>query len=171
MADDSDAGDGPSAETASTAPEGAGTGEPAADRFHDVWETRVRFAETDAQGIVFYGDYVTYQDETFSQYLREIGYPWTDIESEDWDLHVVHVDLDYRAPARFGDELTCAFRTEAIRESSMEFAWRCRRTDDGSRVAEGGLTHVAVRDGDPCRVPERFREAVLAYQDVPPDPA
>lgn len=136
----------------------------------DVWETRVRFAETDAQGIVFYGEYVTYQDETFSQFLRDIGFAWSDIEDADWDVHVVHTEVDYRAPAEFGDELICGLRASAIRESSMEFEWDCRRRD-GTSVAEGGLTHVAVSGGESTRVPDVFREAVVAYQDQPPEPA
>lgn len=136
----------------------------------DVWETRVRFAETDAQGVVFYGEYVTYQDETFSQFLRDIGYAWADIETADWDVHVVHTDVDYRAPAEFGDDLVCGIRVSAIRESSLEFDWDCRRAD-GTLVAEGGLTHVAVSDGEPTYVPDPFREAIIDYQDEPPEPA
>lgn len=135
----------------------------------DVWETRVRFAETDAQEVVFYGDYLTYQDETFSQFLREIGYPYGEMEANGWDIHVVHADLDYRAPARFGDDLVCGIRATAVRESSMEFAWNCRRAD-GTVCAEGGLTQVAVRDGESTRVPDDFRDSVVAFQDDPPNP-
>lgn len=136
---------------------------------HEVWETTVRFAETDAQGIVFYGNYVTYQDETFTQYLREIGYPWTEIEASDWDIHVVNVDIDYRASAEFGDDLVCGIRVAAIEDSSMTLEWTCRQRD-GATCAEGTVTHVAVRDGETAAVPEGFREAVVAYQTEPPDP-
>ena len=135
----------------------------------DVWTTTVRFAETDAQGIVFYGNYVTYQDETFSQYLRDIGYPWTDIEAAGWDVHVVNVDIDYRAPAEFGDELVCDIRVAAVEESSLTLEWACRRRD-GPTCAEGTVTHVVVRDGEPVPVPEGFRDAVVAYQTEPPEP-
>lgn len=135
----------------------------------DVWETTVRFAETDAQGVVFYGEYVTYQDETFSQYLRDIGFAWEDLETEDWDVHVVHTDVDYRSFAEFGDRLVCGIRVTAIRESSMDLEWNCRQTD-GTLVAEGHLTHVAVRDGEPTRVPDDFRDAVVAFQPEPPEP-
>ncbi|MFC7176564.1 acyl-CoA thioesterase [Halosegnis marinus] len=133
---------------------------------HDVWTTRVRFAETDAQGVVFYGNYLTYQDETFGQYLREVGRPW---EEGDLDLHVVNTDVDYRAFAEFGDDLVCGIRAAEIRESSMTFAWECRHTD-GTVCAEGTMTHVAVADGEPTRIPDDFREAVVAYQDEPPEP-
>jgi acyl-CoA thioester hydrolase len=46
------------------------------DDFHYVWTNRVRAAETDLQQVVFYGEYVTYQDETATEFLREIGYPY-----------------------------------------------------------------------------------------------
>lgn len=139
------------------------------DALEYVWSTRVRFAETDSQSVVFYGEYVTYQDETFSQFLREIGFAWEELETEDWDVHVVHTDVDYRSSAEFGDRLVCGIRVTAIRESSMDLEWNCR-TPDGALVAEGHLTHVAVSDGEATRVPDAFREAVVDYQEEPPEP-
>lgn len=139
------------------------------DDLHYVWENRVRYAETDAQSIVFYGEFVTYQDETMMQFLREIGYGYDKLEAAGWDTHVVHVDVDYRAPARFGEVLANGIRVDAIHDTSIEFAWRCRR--EGEVLAEGGLTHVAVDEsGEPTRVPGAFRQAVVDYQDVPPKP-
>jgi acyl-CoA thioester hydrolase len=140
-------------------------------RLHDVFENRVRFAETDAQCVVFYGNYVTYQDETFNAFLREIGYSYTDLDAAGWDVHVVHVDLDYRAPAAFEDELVNGMRVTAINESSIELAYRCRRKGDAATLAEGHVVHVAVdTDGRTTRVPDAFREAVVAFQDTPPEP-
>jgi acyl-CoA thioester hydrolase len=45
----------------------------AADPYHDVWETRVRFTETDAQGVVFFGEYLTYLDETVRTVVADHG--------------------------------------------------------------------------------------------------
>lgn len=143
------------------------------DEHHYVFENQVRYEETDAQGVVFYGNFVTYQDETFSEYLRQIGYPFQDLEAAGFDLHVVHVDLDYHSFARFDDWLRNGIRVDAIGESSLDFSYACRQRDGGNLVAEGGLTHVAVEadTGDPTRVPDDFREAVVDFQDVPPDSA
>lgn len=142
------------------------------DEFHYVWDNQIRFAETDAQSVVFYGEYVTYQDETFSQYLREIGYDYHTLEDAGWDIHVVHVDLDYRAPAEFDDWLTNGIRVDGVGESAIDFSYVCRRRDDDEVLAEGGLTHVAVdaETGEPTRVPDDFREAVVEFQDEPPEP-
>jgi acyl-CoA thioester hydrolase len=141
-----------------------------------VWENRVRFEETDRQGVVFYGNYVTFQDETVSQFFREIGYGYDQMEGRGWDVHVVNVDLDYLGQADFGDDLAHGVRIERIGESSMTFeyaAWRDDdRADDEGRelLAEGTVTHVAVdhATGDPVRIPDDFREAVSDYQAVPP---
>jgi acyl-CoA thioester hydrolase len=137
----------------------------------EVYENTVRFEETDAQGVVFYGNYVTFQDEAFTAYLEAIGYPYETLREADWNVHVVHVDLDYREPATFRDRLHNAIRVDAIRDSSIEFEYECR-SDDGSLLAEGGLVHVAVDEaGEPTRVPEAFREAVVEFQAEPPEPA
>lgn len=143
------------------------------DDLEYVWENRVRYEETDAQQIVFYGNYVTYQDETFSEFLRQIGYPFQELEAAGFDLHVVHADLDYHAVAGFDDWLVNGIRVEEIGESSIDFSYACRRRDDDTVIATGGLTHVAVdaETREPTRVPDDFREVVVAFQDVPPDTA
>lgn len=170
MADPTDEAD-PGEETE---PAAASTADPTPPEraFHDVYENRVRFAETDQQGVVFYGNYVTFQDEAFSAYLREIGYAYERMEADGWDVHVAHVDLDYRSPARFEDRIVNAMRVESVGESSMTGAYRARLADDDTLLAEGHVTHVAVdpETGRPTRVPDAFREAVVEFQDVPPDP-
>lgn len=138
---------------------------------HDVYENKVRFEETDAQGIVFYGNYVTYQDESFTEYLDAIGFGYESFESRGWDVHVVNVELDYRGSARFRDELVNAVRVAAINESSITFEYECRRKADDEVLAEGTVTHVAVDDaGEATRVPDEFRDAVVSFQDEAPDP-
>jgi len=138
---------------------------------YDVYENTVRFEETDAQGIVFYGNYVIYQDEALTAYLAEIGYPYWEFEESGWDVHVVNLELDYRGSAEFRDRLVSAVRSNAIDDSSIEFEYQCRRKADDEVLAEGSLTHVAVgEDGSPTRVPQQFRDAVVEFQDEPPEP-
>ncbi|WP_136716497.1 acyl-CoA thioesterase [Halorientalis salina] len=141
------------------------------DELPVVWENRVRFEETDQQGVVFYGNYVTFQDETVSAFFREIGYDYEAIADAGWDIHVVNVDLDYRGQATFQDELEHGFRVATIGESSMTSEYAAFRADDGELLAEGTVTHVAVDDetGEPTRIPDEFREAVSEFQERPPE--
>lgn len=137
---------------------------------HEVFENTVRFEETDAQGIVFYGNYATFQDETFTEFMEAIGYPYSEIEKRGWDVHVVNLELNYRKPAEFRDRLKNAMRVTAIEDSSIRFAYECRNAE-GELLVEGTVVHVAVDEsGAPTRVPEAFREAVVEFQEEPPKP-
>ena len=136
---------------------------------HDVYENTVRFEETDAQGIVFYGNYATYQDETFTAFMDAIGHPYGDVEEYYWDVHVVNMELNYHASARFRDRLVNSMRVSRVNDSSLTLEYECRNAD-GDLLADGTVTHVVVDDsGSPIRVPDELREAVVAYQDTPPE--
>jgi acyl-CoA thioester hydrolase len=136
-----------------------------------VFENRVRYAETDQQGVVFYGNYVTYQDEAFTSFLDAVGYDQESMRDQGWDIHAVNLDLDFRKSAEFGDVLENEFRIDAIGTSSFQSEYLARRQGEDDPVVEGRVTHVAVDEpqGETVRVPDDFREAVRAFQDVPPD--
>ncbi|MFB6172640.1 MAG: acyl-CoA thioesterase [Haloarculaceae archaeon] len=140
------------------------------DALEDVFENRVRFAETDAQGIVFYGNYTVFQDETVTEFLRRVGYGYDDMARDGWDIHVVNVDLSYRGQATVGDVIVNGVRVVEIGRSSVDFAYAARANETGDLLVEGSVTHVAVdEEGTPTRVPDGFREAVLDFQRVPPE--
>ncbi|MDX1746216.1 MAG: thioesterase family protein [Halobacteriales archaeon] len=136
-----------------------------------VWENRVRFAETDQQGIVFYGTFFTYQDETLNQFFRDIGYPYRRMEENGFTTHIVHAELDYRQPARFEDQLRNSMRVTRLGTTSFDVDYRARRTGEEDPVVEGGAVHVTadVTTGEAVPIPADFREAVRAFQDEPPN--
>jgi len=130
---------------------------------HDVYENTVRFEETDAQGIVFYGNYVTYQDEAITAFVGELGYDLDDLSSWGWKPQVVGLDLNYHESATFHDELVNAVEVRTIGETSVEYGYECRRKADDAVLVDGTVTHVILGpDNSPMRVPEEFREAVAA---------
>lgn len=138
------------------------------DALEDVYECRVRFEETDLQGIVFYGNYATYQDEAVSEFMRRVGYGYED-DWRGWDIHVAHLELDYRGQAGFGDPVVNGVRVDRFGESSIEWSYAARLAETDELLVDGELVHVAVDDaGNPTRVPDDFREAVTAFQTVPP---
>lgn len=140
------------------------------DALEDIFENRVRYAETDAQGIVFYGNYTVFQDETVTEFFRQVSNAYEAVTREDWDVHVVHVDLDYRGQATVGDELVNGIRVDRIGRASIDFSYAVRQKETDEVLVEGSVTHVAVdEDENPTRVPDAFREAVVDYQRVPPE--
>lgn len=133
-----------------------------------VYENTVRFEETDAQGIVFYGNFATFQDETFTEYMAAIGFPYDEMRDRGWDVHVVNMELNYRNPAKFRDRLDNSMRVSRINDSSLEFAYECHDAE-GTLLVDGTVTHVVVDEsGSPTTVPNPLREAIVAYQEESP---
>jgi acyl-CoA thioester hydrolase len=137
------------------------------------FEIRVRFEETDPQGVVFFGNYMIYQDESLYEYLREINYPNERLQSEGWDVHVVHADINYKNPARFEDIISNSFLIKEIGESSITVNYSACHSKENVLLVEGEVNYVAVDgDGNPIRVPDEFRSAVLQYQgEIPGTPS
>lgn len=129
-----------------------------------ILTSRVRFEETDLQGIVFYGNYLTYMDMAHNEHLRAIGgLP------EGTSEHVVHTDLDYCGQATFEDTVEHYTRFTRIGASSMETEYAATLAD-GTLLVEGGAVYVAVDEtGTPLRVDDDFRQAVVDFQAHPPE--
>lgn len=91
---------------------------------------RVRWAEVDAQGIVFNGHYLTYFDVGITEYWRAAGLRYPDaFATADTDLFLVKATLEYRAPARFDDLLDIAVRVDTPRP--LQYDLRPRRVPSG----------------------------------------
>lgn len=106
--------------------------------FHFVLPYRVRYADSDAQRIVFYGNYLTFFDNAITDYLRPFGYrPLQHPEETGADFHVVKVELDYRASVALDEEIDICARIERIGRSSLTF--RCEvHPKDGDDLRVGG---------------------------------
>lgn len=135
-----------------------------------ILENRVRFAETDQQGIVFYGTFFTFQDETFNQFLRDIDYRYSRMAERGFTTHIVHAELDYRHPARFEDVLLNTMRVSRIGGTSLEVDYHARRKDNDHPIVDGSAVHVTadIETGDAMPVPDNFRDAIVAFQADPP---
>lgn len=131
---------------------------------------RVRYAETDAAGIVHHSSYVVWFEEGRSELSRRLGLPYAELEAEGIDLLVTRVEVLYRSPARYDDLVEVATRVGTLRSRTMTFLYRILRGDDGTLVAEGTTEHLAIRrtTGRPTRIPDRFRKVWSGP--VPPSP-
>ena len=119
---------------------------------------RVRYAETDQMGMVYYANYLIWMEIGRSDFCRECGFSYRDLEREEQAfLTVAEANCRYLAPARYDDEI--AVETELTRKGSrlMEFAYRikCGTT----LLAEGRTVHVVIgTDGKPRTMPDRYLE-------------
>ena len=115
---------------------------------------RVRYAETDAMGIAYYGNYFTWFEVGRTDLLRRLGRRYRDLEREGILLPVVEALCRFRAPARYDDELEVSTRGGLRSAVRVEFRYEVHRSDDGTLLATGHTLHAATdAAGRPRRLP------------------
>lgn len=116
----------------------------------------VRYAETDAQGVVHHANYLTWFEEGRSEFLRQQGLNYSAFERAGFYAVVAHVEVDYRAPAFYEDRVTVTTILEKVRSRVMEFTYRAVN-QEGTLLAEGRTVHVVIgRDRRPASLPEEW---------------
>jgi acyl-CoA thioester hydrolase len=125
---------------------------------------QVRFADTDAQGHVFFANYLTFADEGMTAYMRAIGCPWQELIAMGVDIFYVSSKCDYKGSAKFDTTLDLHTRIGRIGNTSMDT--ECSIYSGDELIAEAVLTSVFIdtETREPVRVPDRVRDAVAAYE-------
>ena len=103
----------------------------------------VRYAETDAQGVVHHANYLTWFEEGRSEFLRQQGCFYSDMEREGLFVIVARAEVDYRAPSFYEDRITIATTLEKGKGRKLEFSYRAAN-QDGVVVAEGRTCHLIL---------------------------
>lgn len=86
-------------------------------------EIEVRYAETDCMGVVYHANYLIYLEVARTEFLQKLGFPYSDIEHAGYMSPVLHVDLSYHSPFRYGD--TIIVRTRVSKVSSVKTEYTC----------------------------------------------
>lgn len=120
---------------------------------------RVRYAETDQMGVAYYANYLVWFEVGRTDWLREAGATYRDMEREDGvALPVIEAHCEYRRPARYDDELTLATTATLLTPVRVRFDYLVHRAGDEAPLAAGHTVHAAVdAGGRPVRLPERVR--------------
>jgi acyl-CoA thioester hydrolase len=120
---------------------------------------RVRYAETDCMGIVYYANYLVWFEVGRTEWLRETGWNYREMEQDGISLPVVEAHCEYRRPARYDDDIEIGTRATLMTPVRIRFDYQVRRQGDDAPLASGHTVHAALdRSGRPCRLPARVRE-------------
>jgi acyl-CoA thioester hydrolase len=129
----------------------------------DASETtvRVRYAETDQMGVVYYANFFVWFEIGRVELLRQLGLEYRDMEREEGCfIAVADARCRYKAPARYDDVLTIRTRLKRMRGPVVHFAYEIVRPADGALLAEGETSHVVTDTQMKMRtLPEKYRRA------------
>jgi len=131
---------------------------------HDV---RVRFAETDAQGIAHHASFVVWLEETRVAYLAAFAGGYNAIRARGIEALTTGVHVEYVRAAVFDDVLRVWARCGEMRGARFRFDYLVER--EGERMAAGWTTHATVNAAThrPTRVPDWFAADVLRAEASP----
>ena len=141
--------------------------------FHEL---RVRYADTDAQGHVFFANYLTYADEALSGWLRHIGYPYDELMKLGVDFVYADSHVRYRDRAFFEELLHVHVGPVKVGNTSLVSRFEVVRpaadpswTTD-TVLAEGELVQVclAMPSREKAPLPQALRDAISARGSLPP---
>ncbi|MBN2490844.1 MAG: acyl-CoA thioesterase [Planctomycetes bacterium] len=122
--------------------------------------TRVRYAETDAAGIVYYNNYFVYFEVGRIEMFRELELPY------EWWLPIAETHATFHASAVFDDPLEIHSFVDEIRRAGFRIGCRVHRVRPGAEpvlLAEGYTAMVSVGpDRRPIPLPEDFRRKLEA---------
>ncbi|MDP9374440.1 MAG: acyl-CoA thioesterase [Chloroflexota bacterium] len=124
-----------------------------------VTEIRVRYAETDAMGVVYYANYLVWFELARTDWIRAHGMSYREMEDAGILLPVIEAHCEYRASARYDDLVRLETRVTALSPARVSFAYRVTRpapAADGvgeTLLAEGRTAHVFLtREGRIARL-------------------
>jgi acyl-CoA thioester hydrolase len=119
---------------------------------------RVRYAETDRMGVVYYANYLVWFEVGRTEWLRQNGWSYREMEADGVALPVIEAHCEYRQPARYDDEIEIVTRASLVTPVRLRFDYEAVRGEGQVLTASGYTVHAALDPaGRPRRLPERVR--------------
>lgn len=121
---------------------------------------RVRYAETDQMGVVYYANYLVWMEVGRVELCKACGFNYRDMEREDGVMMAVaEANCRYSSAARFDDEVVIRTWIEDANPRIVKFGYEMCAADDGRKLASGYTRHIMVdRQFQRIRLPQKYFE-------------
>ena len=123
---------------------------------------RIYYEDTDAGGVVYYGNYLKFVERGRTEWLRELGVSQSQLREESELFFVVrHCEADYRAPGRLDDELVVETHLQELGNASITMLQNVIRPNDNTVLAAVKVTVVCINEKmKAARIPHYIRELI-----------
>ncbi|MBC6936967.1 MAG: acyl-CoA thioesterase [Chloroflexi bacterium] len=128
------------------------------DRYVAATTFHVRYAETDAMGVVHHASYIVYFEEGRSAYSRQRGHDYASFERSGHYLAVSEVGARYIKPAHYDDCITVRCWIGEMKSRSLTFEYEIVHADMGEPLVTGFSKHICItHDGQVVKIPDVWR--------------
>ncbi len=131
-----------------------------------TYRRKIRFSDSDAQGIVFNANYLRYIDDAITDYFDALSVGWSAMQERGYEMVLGQAELSFRSSARIGETLATGVRVAEIGNTSVVFDATILDEATGRLVVSGREIQVMVdrTTFEKKPVPDWFVEAVEALQ-------
>lgn len=129
-----------------------------------VTEVTVRYAETDCMGVVHHAVYPIWFEIARTDYIKNSGMSYADMEKAGIMLPVTGISCRYRRPAKYDDCLLISAKISRLTPARIEFSYTVTRKGESEILAEGTSSHGFV-DSKNFR-PLNFKKAMPEFYAV-----
>jgi acyl-CoA thioester hydrolase len=120
-------------------------------------DIRVRYSETDQMGVAYYANYLIWFEVGRSEFCRERGFRYADLEALGYKLVVTDVHCRYRSSARYDETVIVRTRLKDANKRMITFGYQILRKDQEEVIAEGETQHICVdSNGKTKSLPGKF---------------
>ncbi len=127
---------------------------------HNI-KVKVYYEDTDAGGVVYYGNYLRFLERARTEFLAEKGIDVVKYHHEGLFFVVVHVDITYKKPAKLGDIINITTKPIEVKNATITFLNKITKNDN--LLVEARVTIACMgADGKPKRFPEQIKKALLS---------
>jgi len=131
-----------------------------------IHKLRVRYAETDQMGIVYYANYLVWFEAARTNFLREIGLSYRTLEKQGIFLPVVETYAKYISPAFYEDEISVELWIKEIRNASLVICYNVKRVSDNKLLTIGYTKHTVLnKEKKIIKVPDVLKKKIKEYLD------
>lgn len=132
--------------------------------YESTFEVRVRYAETDQMGVVYYGNYAQYYEIARTEAMRKIGLPYTELEKRGVIMPVVEMSTRYKRAAKYDMLLTIKTKLKEVPNRTMEFFHEIF-DEQGNLLNKGTvkLMFVDQKTGSVVSAPQELKDGLKVY--------
>ena len=124
-------------------------------------QVRVRYAETDAQAVVYHANYLEYFEVGRTAWIRDAGFPYAELEEQGYALVVAEAHMRFKRSGRYDDVLEIETRLNELRTRSCTFTYRILREETGEDLVEGWTALVCLGpEGRAVPIPDDLARAM-----------
>jgi acyl-CoA thioester hydrolase len=129
----------------------------------NVTSYQVIYGDTDQMGVVYYANYLRLFEKGRSEFLRQIGSPYREIEAKGFHFPVVEVSCRYFKPAHYDDIVIIATQLTSVGRAKLNFDYKIGREGNPSPLALGSTKHACIDTGGRiARIPADLAQLLAA---------